>query len=240
MKDFIREEVFIKASKLAAVSTAAVVPNIIDCYFLNPGYRETMLTRATEAALPFLFAKDVILVFLSLLISGACGFAWSDGKKVAGFGTVERLRRDLKTLLTVGPALAVATAFLLDKGLLGHFPRLYPKSPVIALSIPLRAAFYEEVICHFGMLVIFFRLLRSVWAAIVLSAAFNAAMGLKSATFVGFPIELDWLTAEIVAAKLCLAAFFGYFYCRKGLMATVALRFIMELKHVALAAILTG
>jgi len=238
VRDFLQEDVLVKALKFAAVATAAVAPNIVDCYFFNPGYREAILARATESSLPFLFARDLLLAFFALLVTSACGFAWSDGKKVAGFGTFGGLRKELKTLLILGPALAVTTAFLFDKGLTGGFQRLYPKSPMVALTIPLRAAFFEEVVCRFGMLVILFRLLRSVPAAILLSSAFNAALGLKSAVFVGFPIRLDLLTAAILAAKLCLATFFGYFFCKKGLMATISLRFIMELKHVVLAATL--
>jgi len=65
-------------------------------------------------------------------------------------------------------------------------------------------------------------------------------LGIESALFVGFPMGLDWRTAGIVAAKLCLAAFFGYFFCRKGLMATISLRFIMGLKHVVLSIIAAG
>jgi len=58
---------------------------------------------------------------------------------------------------------------------------------------------------------------------------------LRSAVFVGFPIGLDWRTVLIMITKLCIAAFFGYFYCKRGLMSTIGLRFIMELKHIVLA-----
>jgi hypothetical protein len=240
VRDFLREDVLIKAAKLAAVSTLSVAPNMVDSYFFNPGYKDILLGKATQGSLPFLFARDLLLVFLSLLISAACGFAWSDGKKVAGFGTQAGLRKNLKILLILGPLLAVATALLLDIGLARRFRILYPKNPVVALTIPLRAAFYEEVICRFGILMIVFRLTKSVPAAIALSAAFNAAMGLRSAAFVEFPLGLDWLTTKILASKILMAAFFGYFYSRKGLMSTIALRFIMELKHVVIAIIPSG
>jgi len=237
VRDFLREDVLIKAAKLAAISTLAVAPNMVDSYFFNPGYREVILGKATQSSVPLLFARDLVLVFLSLLISAACGFAWSDGEKVAGFGTQAGLRKDLKIVLILGPILAVVTALLLDIGLLGRFRVLYPKSPVVALTIPLRAAFYEEVVCRFGILMIVFRLTRSVPAAIALSAAFNAAMGLRSAAFVGLPLRPDWLTTKVLATKLIVAAFFGYFYSKKGLMSTIALRLIMELKHVIIAII---
>ncbi len=235
MKDFLREDVLVKALKLAAVATVAVAPNLVDSYFLNPGYRAIMLPQATEGSLPYLFTRDLMLVFCALAICSACGFAWSDGKKVAGFGTLDGLRKDIKTLLILGPALAVFTALLFDKALTGHLPRLYPKSPLMALTIPLRATAFEEIVCRFGMLVIAFRLLRSVPLAILFSSLFNAALGLRAAVFVGFPLAFDWLTIAVVAGKFSLACFFGYFFCRKGLLATVSLRFLMELKHVVLA-----
>lgn len=235
VRDFLREDVLVKAAKLAAVATVAVIPSMLDSYFWNPGYREILLSRAPERSLPLIFGGDVVLVFISLMIAAASGFAWSDGKKVVGFESVEALKRNLKTVLILGVVLAVGTAFLLDKWLVGSFRKLYPQSPVVALTIPLRAAFYEEVICRFGILAIVFRLTRSVAASVWVSAVFNAAIGLKSAVFVGFPIGVDWRTAGIVAAKILVSAFFGYFYCRKGLMATISLRFIMELKHVVLA-----
>ena len=238
MRDFLREDVLFKALKFAAVASLAVAPNMVECYFFNAGYREVLLGMATESSLPYLFLRDLLLSFFSLAICSACGFAWSDGKKVAGFGTLQGLRKDGKTLLPLGLALALATAVLFDKGLTGDFPRLYPKSPIVAVAIPLRAAFFEETVCRFGMLVIAFRLLRSVPAAILLSSAFNVGLGLRSAIFVGFPLGLDLLTAAILAAKFGVAAFFGYFFCRKGLLATISLRFIMELKHVVFA--LTG
>jgi len=234
VRDFLREDVLIKAVKLAVVSTLAVAPNIVDSYFFNPGYQSVLLERVTESVLPVLFARDLILVFLSLLISSACGFAWSDGKKVIGFGTLEGLRRELKVILWLGPALAVATALVLDMTLLGEFRGLYPDSPLVALTIPLRAAFFEEVVCRFGILMIVFRLTQSAPAAVAVSALFNTLLGLRSATFIGFPLGFDWLTGRILVSRIILASFFGYFYCRKGLMAMISLRFIVELKHVVL------
>jgi hypothetical protein len=234
VKDFLREDVLTNAAKLAAVATLAVAPNMVDSYFLSPGYREIILGKATPASLPFLFAGDLILVFVSLMVSAACGFAWSDGKKVVGFGTQAALRKDFKTVLILGLILAVTTALLLDIGFVKRFRILYPQNPLVSLTIPLRTAFYEEVICRFGILMIVFRLTGSVPTAIILSSLFNTAIGLKSAVFVGFPLGLDWLTARIVLAKMMVAVFFGYFYSKKGLMATIALRFIMELKHVIL------
>lgn len=234
MRDFLKEDVLIKAAKLSLVSTLAIAPSIVDSYFFNPGYRSILLERAAESLLPALFARDLILVFIALVISSACGFAWADGKKVIGFETLDRFRKEMKTLLWLGPALAVGTALLLDITLLRHFRGLYPDNPLIALTIPLRAAFFEEVICRFGILMIVFRLTRSVSAAVVVSALFNTLLGLRSADFVGFPLGLDWLTGRILISRMVLASFFGYFYCRKGLMSTISLRFIMELKHVVL------
>lgn len=234
MRDFLREDVLMKAARLALVSTLAVAPSIVDSYFFNPGYRSILLERASESLLPALFARDLILVFLSLLISSACGFAWADGRRIIGFETLGSFRKEVKTLLWLGPVLAVGTALLLDITLLRHFRGLYPDNPLVALTIPLRAAFFEEVICRFGILMIVFRLTRSVGAAIVVSALFNTLLGLRSATFVGFPLGLDWLTGRILVSRMVLASFFGYFYCRKGLMSTISLRFIMELKHVVL------
>ena len=105
----------------------------------------------------------------------------------------------------------------------------------MALTIPLRATAFEEIVCRFGMLVIAFRLLRSVPLAILFSSLFNTALGLRAAVFVGFPLAFDWLILAVVAGKFSLACFFGYFFCQKGLLATVSLRFLMELKHVVLA-----
>ena len=234
MRDFLKEDVLIKATKLALVSTLAVAPSMVDSYFFNPGYRGILLGRASESLLPILFVRDLILVFLSLLISSGCGFAWADGRKVIGVETFDRFREELKTLLWLGPVLAVGTALLLDMSLFRHFRGLYPDNPLVALTIPLRAAFFEEVICRFGILMIVFRLTRSVPAAVIVSALFNTLLGLRSATFVGFPLDFDWLTGRILISKMVLASFFGYFYCRKGLMSTISLRFIMELKHVLL------
>ncbi len=240
MKDFVREDVLLKAAKLAAISTLAVAPYMVDAYFFNPEHREIILGKASETALPFLFARDLLLAFVSLMISAACGFAWSDGKRVAGFGTAAELRKDLKAILVLGVLLGAATGVFLDIGLLGRFRIFYPENPLIAISIPLRAAFYEEVICRFGILMIVFRLTESVPAAILLSSLFNAALGLRSAAFVAFPLGPDWLTIRIVAAKVVVAGFFGYFYTKKGLMATIMLRFIMELKHVVLSIVPSG
>jgi hypothetical protein len=234
VRDFLREDVLFKAAKLALVATLAVAPSIVDSYFFNPGYRSILLERAAESLLPALFARDLILVFLSLLMSSACGFAWADGKKVIGFETFDRFRKELKTLVWLGPVLAAGTALLLDITLLRHFRGLYPDNPLVSLSIPLRAAFFEEVICRFGILMIVFRLTRSVTTAVVVSALFNTLLGLRSADFVGFPLGFDWLTGRILISRMMLASFLGYFYCRKGLMSTISLRFMMELKHVVL------
>ncbi len=235
MRDFLREDVFIKAAKLAAVCTAAIAPNMLDSYFFNPGYREVILSKVPQTAVPFLFLRDLALVFVSLMISAACGFAWSDGQKVAGFGALEGLKKNLKTVAILGVVLGAATALLFDLRLAKTFRKFYPENPLALVGIPLRAGFYEEVICRFGILAIVFRLTRSPIAAIILSAGFNAVVGLTSATFVGFPIGMDWQTATILANKFLVAVFFGYFYCKKGLMATIALRLIMESKHIVLA-----
>ena len=225
MKDFLDSRNFFKGLRLAALSTLIVLPYQLYSYFV--GYRGIIEKRFAQASIPALFVRDIFLLFVALLISSTAGFAWSKGKGLVGFGKWEGTKKDLKWLIPLGIALSVITAIVFDKNLFREFLEKFPKNPFA----PFRSAFFEEVICRFGIFSIAYRLSRSISLSIVIAAVFNVAVALKGFYFIRPQVAADLFIA-ILAMKFGFALFLGYFYSKKGLISTMLLQFLIGLKGI--------
>ena len=173
------------------------------------------------------FALDVLGVFVALFISATAGFAWARGDRLAGFGTWRRLKRDLVLIVPVGAALAVLTLAVLE-------PALY--KPLLAKQRnpfqPVFVASFEEVICRWGIFAIAFRLSGRIWPSVLTSALFNVVVGLNAMLKLVAHSDVSvpaWQFAAIIGVKFVLATGYALFFVRKGLLSTMALRFVAAL-----------
>ena len=227
MREFFKGENLLRGLRLALVATLATTLYLRYDYLVA---RRAFVAEQLGAGAPAgRFALDVLGIFVALFISATAGFAWARGAGLAGFGTWRRVRRDLVLIVLIGGALAALTLTVLE-------PQLY--KPLLADERnpfqPLQAAFFEEVICRWGILAIAFRLSRSVRAAVVMSAAFNVVVGLKFLRLFGEGVPA-WQLAAVIAVKFVLATGYAVFYVRKGLLSTMGLRFVAALPAPILA-----
>ncbi len=232
MRRFVSGENLFRGLRLALVATLATALHMAYEYLVvRRGYVEA---RLGAAEITPRFMLDVLGVFVALFISATAGFAWARGRGLAGFGSWRRVRRDLALIVPIGAALAVLTLLLLE-------PLLY--KPLLAGKRnpfqPLFVGAFEEVICRWGIFAIAFRLSGRIWAGVLTSALFNVLLAVnglvKLIEHMEEPVPA-WQLAAIVAVKFALAVGYALFYVRKGLLSTMALRFVAALPMPLLAA----
>ena len=232
MRRFFSGENLFRGLRLALIATLATALHMAYEYLVvRRGFVEA---RLGAASITPRFVLDVLGVFVALFISAAAGFAWARGPGLAGFGSWRQLKRDLALIVLIGAALAALTFLVLE-------PTLY--KPLLASKRnpfqPLSVAAFEEVICRWGIFAIAFRLSGKIWVAVLTSALFNVLLAVNALVKLLPDMEVEvraWQLAAIGAIKFVLAVGFALFYLRKGLLSTMALRFVAALPTPVLAA----
>ena len=233
MRQFLKSENLFRGLRLALVATFASAVYL--AYEYLAVRHDFVHKQLGGQAITPQFALDVAGVFVALFISATAGFAWARGPRLVGFGTWRRVRRDLPLIIGIGAALALLTLFVLDEAL--YKPLLARQRnpfqpPFIAL--------FEETICRWGIFAIAYRLSRRIWVSVALSALFNVMLAVSAMDrlIVDSQLQVEaWRFAAIVGVKVVLAVGFAVFYVRKGLLSTMALRFVAALPAPILAAL---
>jgi len=231
VRQFLREENLFRGLRLALVGTFAT--SLYLAYEYLVARREFVEQHLGAADLTPQFALSVFGVFVALFISATAGFAWARGRGLAGFGAWRNVGRDVALIVPIGAAIALVMVFVLE-------PLLY--KPLMAEErnpfTPAFVALFEEVICRWGIFAIAYRLSGKIWPSIFTAAAFNVIVALNAtmrlAALSETPIQ-SWHIAVMVVLKFALAIGYGYFYVRKGLFSTMALRFVAALPAPILA-----
>jgi len=225
VRQFIKQENLFRGLRLALVATLASALYVAYEYLVTRrDYVEEQLGAGDPTPQ---FALGVLGMFVALFISATAGFAWVRGGRLAGFGSWRTVRRDLVLILPIGAALALLMLFVLE-------PELY--KPLLAEQRnpfqPVFAALFEEVICRWGIFAIAYRLSGRIWPSVLTSAAFNVIVALNATfriiEFTSATIP-PWKLAAMIAVKFALAVGYAVFFVRKGLLSTMALRFVAAL-----------
>ena len=227
MRRFLESNNLSRGLMLALVATLGSAVYLAYEYLVaQRGYVEVHLPGGSVTAR---FARDVLGAFVALFISSTAGFAWARGGRLVGFGSWRRVRGDLVLIVPLGAAIALLTVFVLEPWLYG------PLSAEVHNPFkPLGVVFFEEVVCRWGILAIAFRLSRSVAAAVIVSAAFNVIVALPAIEMHGGALE-TWRLVGIMGVKFLLAIGYAVFYVHKGLLSTMALRFVASLPEPVMA-----
>jgi hypothetical protein len=232
VREFLKTENLFRGLRLALVATfVSAVYMAYEYLVVRHEFVEKQL--GGQAITPH-YALDVAGMFVALFISATAGFAWARGPRLVGFGTWRRVRHDLPVIIGVGGALAALTLLVLHE----HLYR-----PVTGLQRnpfqPPFVALFEETICRWGIFAIVYRLSRRIWVSVAVSALFNVFVAADTMqryiSVQQIPVE-SWRFAAIVGVKLVLAVGFAVFYVRKGLLSTMALRFVAALPAPVVAA----
>jgi hypothetical protein len=232
VRRFLGSENLFRGLRLALVATLATALHMgYEYLVVRRGYVEAHLGAASITPR---FLLDMLGAFVVLFISATAGFAWASGRGLVGFGSWRRVRRDLTLIVPIGAALAVLTLLVLE-------PLLY--KPLLAAKRnpfqPLFVSTFEEVICRWGIFAIAFRLSGRIWASVLTSTLFNVLLAVNGLVKLVEHVEEAvpaWQIAAIVAVKFALALGYALFFVRKGLLSTMALRFVAALPAPVLAA----
>ena len=145
------------------------------------------------------------------------------------------MKKDIKWLVGVGIFFAVLSYPLFDRVLLQLLPEMYPDSPLWALGYVIKTPLFDEIIFRFGFLTLIHRLLRNRPAAIVLSSIICVMGAVRMFSFLGIEFGFNLLTILSMIARVGSGLILGYLYVRKGLLHTMTLQAIIELRLVLLA-----
>ena len=227
MRDFLQGGNFSKGLKLSAACLVLFIPNLAWKYFI--GYSDYVQRILLPGERLSRFVVDIFMIWVAMQISATAGYAWAKGPRLAGAGNWNDLRSNLKLILILGIAISAVEAVFFDFWILRPFFKAVPRNPFTSCAYVV-----EELICRFGILIITYRLTGSITASVLAAAVFNVGAGLQTVYFAGARPAIG-LVSVAAAKAFVLAVFFGYFFARKGLLPTMALRFIIGLKFAVYA-----
>ncbi|MEW6095346.1 MAG: hypothetical protein AB1567_02290 [bacterium] len=232
MKDLFNREVGGKGLILSEVCVIASLPYLYYMYFI--GMREIILKKFLPKHLPYLVIHDVWYIFIATFLCGVCGFGWSKKYGLCGFGSFLDFKKDWLKLLIIGGVIGILSYQFFDKPFKSIAPYYYPTNPIWALTIPINSAFFIETI-RFGMVSLVQRLIKNVHFANFSIAFFFAIVGLKSFIFIGLDFNWSALAIACFTFTVLLNIVLGYIFIKKGLISTIFVHLVADLKFVVLA-----
>lgn len=232
MKDLFNRESANKGLILSQICVIASLPYYYYMYFI--GMREIILKTFLPKHLPYLMIFDVWYVFIVTFLCGLCGFAWSKKYGLCGFGSFLDFKKHWLKLLIIGGLIGVISYYFFDKPFRSMAPSYYPTNPLWALIIPINSAFFQETI-RFGMISLVQRLVKNAHFANCSIAFFFAIVGIKSFIFVGLNFNWSVLSINCFIFTVLLNIVLGYIFIKKGLISTIFVHLVVNLKFLFLA-----
>lgn len=174
--------------------------------------------------------SDLASIALEVTIASLVGVFFSERYGLVGKGDLKSVKRAWAWILIAGPLLALGGYLVFGRVYAERAPGIFPTSLSWALVLMLKGAVFDEVVCRFGMMTIAMGVSRRFWTANVLQATFFTVVGLKGMQLHG--LAPDWgvfLFADLASAFV-MHVLQGFVCARHGLLASIALHFMRELR----------
>jgi hypothetical protein len=222
MRDLIKRETIEGALTISVLCTILTLPHL--WYLCFVGMRKTL--KGLE---PQFFVVHLWCILVISFLCGAFGLAWSRGCGLGGIVNGERFRRNIPLILIFSFVVGAGSFLISDIHLSTRIPYLYPSSPIFSLMIPLKAAFFNEVI-RFGGMALVARLSKSIHLSNIIISIFFLYTGISSLRLVGIDYTLeDWMPWAI-GWSLLVNLGMGYMYARIGILSTMVVQFVAGLR----------
>jgi len=226
--------VLLKSSALAFIATIFAVPYIYHLILLRPFTSPLILHLGLHQFLVI----EMLLLFTLCLLCALIGFSFAERRKLPGLGDKTRFLRSIPLLLCITCLMTVLSYFTFDRHFFKLSPASYPRNLLYLLSFPLKAAFLDELILRFALVTIGIGIFRHRLIGVFFGAVAATLFGLKYLQFIGIPFRLNEFI--IVKCLLSFAAAFilGYFFVARGLLYSMGLNFLFNLKYAVISFIL--
>ena len=185
------------------------------------------------------FILSQLLMFLLLIfICSFLGFGYWQKYGFKGLGSLNDLRQDLLYFVPAALAVNLAMYFGFDRHMMMHIPSLYPSSALWGFAKALMHSTTFEIVSKFGLVTVAMGIFRNKHVAVIIPAAFFAF--LVPNTFFDYNVEFGWnfISVAAVSTTFIYGVISGYIFVHRGLVSTMTLRFLLDLKYIVYALLL--
>lgn len=220
MQNLLKRETIENAFIISVICTIFTLPHL--CYL-------SFVMIEGRVAIQILITHLWSILIVSFLCS-AFGLAWS---RVYGLGGIivdfERFKRWLPFILLLSFIIGTGSFVVQDIHLSIHLPYLYPKNPLFSLTIPLKAAFFQEVI-RFGGMALVCRLTKNLHLSNLIISIFFLYLGTRFISFAGLGLDQHrWLLLAF-GWSFIVNLIMGYMYAKLGIVSTMTIQFVASLR----------
>ncbi len=187
-----------------------------------------------------LLLAELFLLFILSLLSAMVGFSFSKRFDLPGFGDLKGFIRSMPFLLLGGAIMILLSFFLFDQYFFKISPASYPRGILYLISFPFKGAFTDELILRFCLVTIAAGLLKSESAGVGLVSAFSSLFAIKYFHFIGVNIDSNYLYVTYFVFSFLANFLLGYLYVKKGLIYSMALSFLFDLKYAFVSWVMSG
>lgn len=221
------KDVFIKSSALALLSAFFSLP-----YFHYMIFVVADKSRFSAGFNPWGFlCGELFVLFLICLLSAMAGFSLYRRSGLPGLGNPEGVLRSLPFLSALGSGMIILSYFLFDRFFLKISPLSYPKDLLYIISFPFQGAFTDEIILRFCMVTLAVGLVKHKGAGVGIVSAFASLMTIKYFYFLGLSPGLNYIFTVQILLSFLSNFLLGYLYVTRGLLYSMALKFIFGTKY---------
>ncbi|MBW1802337.1 MAG: hypothetical protein JRJ85_16605 [Deltaproteobacteria bacterium] len=226
--------VLLKSLVLALVATIFSIPYIYHLILLRPFTSPLIL----HLGLYKFLVIEMLLLFTLCLLCALIGFSFSQRRGLPGLGDTTGFLSSIPLLLCIACLMTVLSYVFFDRHFFKLSPASYPRNALYLLTFPLKAAFLDELILRFALVTIGIGIFRRRLIGVLFGAVAATLFGLKYLQFIGIPFRLNELLIVKFLLSFTAAFILGYFFVARGLIYSMCLNFLFNLKYAVLSFIL--
>jgi hypothetical protein len=220
---------FLEAGVVAGLAFAALVPYLY--YLTRIAFADALKQRFGNTSTEQLLRVDLVLIGIALIICSLVGSLLARRYRLPGLGSMAAVRRALPYIVPGGALLSAGTYLFFGRHLARRVPGYYPASLGWALLVMVKGAFFDETIARFGMMTIFSGVVRHLWLANLLQAAFLTFITTRSLPFFGIAVDWNPFLVASVGSSVVVHLAHGWTYGRFGLLSAAALHLLVDSKY---------
>jgi hypothetical protein len=219
--------VLLKSSIISLLSCLVTIPYF---YYIIFNVSHSTVYKAMPDPWALLFI-ELFLLFVICLLSSTVGLIFVKRYGLPGLWDEKPSFNSMLFLFLIGCTMIFASYFIFDRHFLLISPISYPKDVFYILTFPLKGALTEEVILRLGMVTIGCGLVKNKMASVFVVSIVASILYSQYFDFIGENLKTNNLHITQALITLTGNVILGYLFISKGLVYSMALKFVFGLKY---------
>lgn len=178
----------------------------------------------------FLFV-ELFSLFILCFFAAVIGLAFAKKYKLPGLGDLKDFTGSLYFILALGTIMITLSYFLFDRYFYEVAPFCYPQDLLYLVALPFQGAFTDEIILRLCLVTICVGLFKGKASGVVCVSALASLFTIKYLYFFGIKPGWDYLFVTQILLSFGSNCLLGYLFVTRGLISSMALKFLFGLKY---------